>query len=149
MAQSKRLISTRFNKISIHGKCPDCKWTRKPLVYRESNIFNLCVIRPPEICVNLVFKHIHAAVTQSVDNLFRSFIVLNENEYFLISNLHCSFTNITSCPQVLLFFLNEKNISINIFISIQYLRNFSFIFLLTSMSLWLLNHINLLGVLHN
>ena len=27
----------------------------------ESNIcFHLCVIRPPEICVNLVFKHIHA-----------------------------------------------------------------------------------------
>ena len=26
-----------------------------------SRVFNLCVIRPPEICVNLVFKHIHAA----------------------------------------------------------------------------------------
>ena len=28
------------------------------------------------------------AVTQSVDNLSHSFIVLCENEYFLISNLH-------------------------------------------------------------
>ena len=52
---------TRFNKTNIQGKGPDGKWTRKPLAYRESNIFNLCVIRPPEICVNLVFKQIHTA----------------------------------------------------------------------------------------
>ena len=25
------------------------------------NFFHLCVTRSPEICVNLVFKHIHAA----------------------------------------------------------------------------------------
>ena len=30
---------TRFNKIAIQGKGPDDKWTRKPLAYRESNIF--------------------------------------------------------------------------------------------------------------
>ena len=42
-------------------KGQDGKWARKPLAYLESNIFNLCVIHPPEICVNLVFKHIHAA----------------------------------------------------------------------------------------
>ena len=28
------------------------------LGYRESNIIHLCVTRSPEICVNLVFKHI-------------------------------------------------------------------------------------------
>ena len=70
-------------------------------------MFNLCVIRPPEICVNLVFKHIHA-VTQSVDNLFHLLIVPCENEYFLISNLHRSFTNVISCPLVLLSFLRRK-----------------------------------------
>ena len=35
---------TRFDKIAIQGKGPDGKWTRKPLAYRESNIFNLCTI---------------------------------------------------------------------------------------------------------
>ena len=34
---------TRFNKIAIQGKGPDGKWTRKPLTYRESNSFHLCV----------------------------------------------------------------------------------------------------------
>ena len=57
---------TRFNKIAIQGKGPDGKWTRKPLAHRESNIFNLCVICPPEICGNLVFKHIHAASSYTI-----------------------------------------------------------------------------------
>ena len=43
-------------------------------------------------------------LTQSVDNWFHLFIALCENYYFLISNLHCSFTTATSCPQVLLSF---------------------------------------------
>ena len=57
---------TRFNMTAIHGKGPDGRWTRKPLAYRESNVFNLCVTRPPEICVNLVFKHIHAASSYTI-----------------------------------------------------------------------------------
>ena len=48
---------TRF---SIQAKGRDGKSTRKPLAYRESNNIHLFVTRPPEICVNLVFKHIHA-----------------------------------------------------------------------------------------
>ena len=52
-------------------------------------------------------------VTQFVDNLFHSFIVLCENEYFLISNLNRSFANFTPSSLVLLSFLSEKNISIN------------------------------------
>ena len=80
---------TRFNKIAIQVKGPDDMSTRKPLAYRESNVFRLCVTSPHEICVNLVYKHSHAAaVTQSVHNLFHSFIVIRDNEYFLISNLH-------------------------------------------------------------
>ena len=35
------------------------------------------------------------AFTQSEDNLFHSYMVLCENEYFLISNLSCSFINVT------------------------------------------------------
>ena len=77
---------TRF---AIQAKGPDGKWTRKPLAYRESNNVHLLITRPPEICVNLIFKHIHAASSYtSVDNLFHSFIVLCENECFLMSNLH-------------------------------------------------------------
>ena len=49
---------TRF---AIQAKGPDGKWTRKPLAYRESINVHLLITRPPEICVNLVFKHIHAA----------------------------------------------------------------------------------------
>ena len=45
---------TRF---AIQAKGPDGKWTRKPLAYRESNNVHLLITRPPEICVNLVFKH--------------------------------------------------------------------------------------------
>ena len=55
------------------------------------------------------------AGTRSVDNLFHVFIVLCENEYFLISNIHWSFTNVTSCPLVVLSFLSEKKIFLSIF----------------------------------
>ena len=61
---------TRFNKIltrfAIQAKGPDGKWTRKPLAYRESNNVHLLIARPPEICVNLVFKHIHAASSYTI-----------------------------------------------------------------------------------
>ena len=51
---------TRF---AIQAKGPDGKWARKPLAYRESNNVHLLITRPPEICVNLVFKHIHVAIS--------------------------------------------------------------------------------------
>ena len=53
-------------------------------------MFHLCVTCPSEIFVSFVFKHIDAASIETicVDNLFHSFIILNEDEYFLISNLH-------------------------------------------------------------
>ena len=80
---------SKVKKICHPNQSPDGKWTRKPLAYRESNIVHLRVTRPPEICVNLVLNIFTLlAVTQSVDNLFNSFIFLCENEYFLISNLH-------------------------------------------------------------
>ena len=72
-------------------------------------MFHLCVTRPPEICVNLVFKYIHAASISTICK-FHSFI-----EYFLIFNLYWSFTNDTSCPLVLLSFLSEKKIFLSIF----------------------------------
>ena len=55
---------------------------------RVQHVSSICVTRPPEICVNLVLNTFTLAITQSVDNLFHSLIVLCENEYFLISNLH-------------------------------------------------------------
>ena len=104
-----------------------------------SHIYPLCVSCPSETFVNFfVFKHIHAlALTQSLDNLFQLFIVLYANKYFLISGLHCSFTNTALCHLVLLKF--EENMY-------QYLHNHSiktlvFDLLLTSFSLEALNHI--------
>ena len=81
---------TRFNKICRPTKGPDGKWTRKPLAYRESNTVHLLITRPPDMCQSTLFLNIFTllAVTQSVDNLFHSFIVLCENECFLMSNLH-------------------------------------------------------------
>ena len=62
---------TRF---AIQAKGPDGKWTRKPLAYRESNNVHLLIARPPEICVNLVFKHIHAASSYTLCRQFVPFI---------------------------------------------------------------------------
>ena len=53
--------SIDLTRFAIQAKGPDGKWTRKPLAYRESNNVHLLIARPPEICVNLVFKHIHAS----------------------------------------------------------------------------------------
>ena len=62
---------TRF---AIQAKGPDGKWTRKPLAYRESNNIHLLIARPPEICVNLVFKHIHAASSYTICRQFVPFM---------------------------------------------------------------------------
>ena len=62
---------TRF---AIQAKGPDGKWTRKPLAYRESNNVHLLIAHPPEICVNLVFKHIHAASSYTICRQFVPFI---------------------------------------------------------------------------
>ena len=67
----KELDLTRF---AIQAKGPDGKWTRKPLAYRESNNVHLLITRPPEICVNLVFKHIHAASSYTICRQFVPFI---------------------------------------------------------------------------
>ena len=62
---------TRF---AIQAKGSDGKWTRKSLAYRESNNVHLRVTRPHEICVNLVFKHIHAASSYTICRQFVPFI---------------------------------------------------------------------------
>ena len=68
---SDTLYLTRF---AIQAKGPDGKWTRKPLAYRVSNNVHLLIARPPEICVNLVFKHIHAASSYTICRQFVPFI---------------------------------------------------------------------------
>ena len=76
-------VTRDFNKIAIQGKGLDGKWTRNPLAYRESNIFNLCIICPPEIYLSTLFLNVFMllAVTQPVDKLFHSLIVLCEIYY--------------------------------------------------------------------
>ena len=65
---------TRF---AIQAKGPDIKWTKKSLAYRESNNVLLRVSRPPEICVNLVFKHSHAASSYIIRRQFVSIHLLS------------------------------------------------------------------------
>ena len=55
--QYHEYFAVDLTRFAIQAKGPDGKWTKKPLAYRES----ISVHRPPEICVQLVFKHIHAA----------------------------------------------------------------------------------------
>ena len=64
------------------------------------------------------------ACTHSSDNLFHTLMVLCENENFLTSNLLCFFTRVKLCPLVILLSLIwKKKVRINIFITIQYLKN--------------------------
>ena len=67
-------IEQDLTRFAIQAKGPDGKWTRKPLAYRESNNVHLLITRPPEICVNLVFKHIHAASSYTICRQFVPFI---------------------------------------------------------------------------
>ena len=62
----KNAIDLDLTRFAIQAKGPDGKWTRKPLAYRESNNVHLLIACPPEICVNLVFKHIHAASSYTI-----------------------------------------------------------------------------------
>ena len=73
----------RFNKIAIQGKGPGGKWTRKPLAYRESKISYLFVTRLRYVSTLFLNIFTLLAVTQSVDHLFHSSIVLCEKEHFL------------------------------------------------------------------
>ena len=67
--------SEHLTRFAIQAIGPDGKWTRKPLAYRESNnVHLLIIICPPKICVNLVFKHIHAASRYTICRQFVPFI---------------------------------------------------------------------------
>ena len=67
-------INKYLTRFAIQAKVPDGKWTRKPLAYRESNNVHLLITRPPDIFVNLVFKHIHAASSYTICRQFVPFI---------------------------------------------------------------------------
>ena len=67
-------VTMNLTRFAIQAKGPDGKWTRKPLAYRESNNVHLLIARPPEICVNLVFKHIHVASSYTICRQFVPFI---------------------------------------------------------------------------
>ena len=66
-------IELDLTRFAIQAKGPDGKWTRKPLTYRESNNVHLLTC-PPEICVNLFFKHIYAASSYTICRQFVPFI---------------------------------------------------------------------------
>ena len=62
------MIQQDLTILAIQAKGLDGKWTRKPLAYREYSNIHIRVTRPPEICVNPVFKHIHAASIDIIKN---------------------------------------------------------------------------------
>ena len=80
-----------LKRLPSKGKGPDGKWTRKPLVYREFKQFSsMCY--PLLKYLSTLFLNIFTLLvfTQPVGDVFHSLIVLCKNEYFLITNLHCS-----------------------------------------------------------
>ena len=86
---------TRFNKIAI----PNIKFQMAN--GQGSHWF----IESPTITyLSILVLNIFTllALTQSFGSLFHSFITLCEKEYFFMSNLHCSLTNVALCPLVLL-----------------------------------------------
>ena len=106
----------------------DGRWTRKP--------FGLFRVQPIYLSVSHHLRYMSIfflntltllAPTQSADHLFYSFIVLYENENFLISSLHCFFANVTPCPLVLLSFLTENQLFRSIF---------SYPFIILNTSIW-------------
>ena len=61
------------------------------------------------------------ALTQSVENMFYSFVFSFKNEYFFVSSLQFVFTNAVLCPLRLQCVIKfEEGISSNIFIAVQY-----------------------------
>ena len=69
-----KTLSSSLTRFAIQAKGPDGKWTRKPLAYRESNNVHLLITRPHEICVYLIFKHIHATSSYTICRQFVPFI---------------------------------------------------------------------------
>ena len=82
------------------------------MLSRVQQFYHLCISRPYHISVNFItLFNIFTlpASKQSFDSLFHSFFTLCENEYFLISNLHCSLANAALCHLVILY-LNRDTI---------------------------------------
>ena len=69
---------------------------------KSTTILHLCIARPHQMPILFLNIFTLLASIQSLGSLFHSFIAFCENEYFLISNLHCSLNNVVLCPLVLL-----------------------------------------------
>ena len=131
---SATLHLTRFNKIAIQGT-PQMAVDKEAIIclsrvysyYFKCN-FPLFYVYPALTrYLSILFLNILTllACTHSSDNLFHTLMVLCENENFLTSNLLCFFTRVKLCPLVILLSLiSKKKVSINIFITIQYLKHF-------------------------
>ena len=132
---------TRFSKIAIQGTPPMAvdkeaiSLSRVYLRYSKCTChYSMCNPSQLDTCLFLFFNILTLLeCTHSVDNLFHTLMVLWENENFPTSNLLCFFTSVKLCPLVIFISLIlEKNIRINIFITIQYLKQ-----------LYLMPHLNL------
>ena len=66
---------TRFNKICHPSQRPRWQVDKEAIgLSRVQQCSSTCITRPPEICVNLVFKHIHAASSYTIRRQFVPFI---------------------------------------------------------------------------
>ena len=84
------LFVTRPSKISVESPTIVHLCVTRPskISVESPTIVHLCVTRPSKIFAKKINIFTQLAFIQSVDNLFHLFIVVCENEYFLIYNLH-------------------------------------------------------------
>ena len=65
---------TRFNKICHPSQRPRWQVDKEAIGLSRVQQCSLLITRPPDICVNLVFKHIHAASSYTICRQFVPFI---------------------------------------------------------------------------
>ena len=113
---AKYFFATSSLRVIILTRLPskqELRWlrTRKPLAYRESTCTNLSVSCPYEIIVYSVLKHINTARMHTISRQFIPLIYrsLGKRIVSLKSNLFCPFTNVNSCPLVILPVFILKN----------------------------------------
>ena len=109
----QKFVTVTYNKIAIQGTVQMVA-DKEAVGLSGVHMYESCA---DEIIIYSVLKHINTTrmQTQSADNLFHSFTILWENEYFLTSNLLCPFTSARSCPLVVLPVFILKDILGSIF----------------------------------
>ena len=83
----KIYLYTDLTRLPSNAKVQVASGQGSHWLIESPTICHLCITRPSEIFVNFVFNIIHAEYLHNMQ-IICSFIVLCENEYFPISNIH-------------------------------------------------------------